>query len=275
MMLIVFAGVATAYLALCTLVYFFQDRLIFLPSRTIDATPDQYGWVYDDVSIAVTPTEKIDAWYFSSSRPADSQKTILFCHGNAGNISHRLATVRFFLGLGANVLLFDYRGYGRSDGRPSEANVYSDAQAAFTWLVQTKGTEPERIFLFGRSLGGAVAVELATRVKCGGVILESTFTSVADLGQKLYPFLPIRPLVRTRFDSASKISALTCPVLVAHSSDDEMIPFEMGRRLYDSVQSRKQFVELDGRHNELGSLDNELYRKTLAVFLGDAGGEFK
>ena len=275
MLLILLAGVATAYLALCALVYIFQDRLIFLPSRTIDATPAQYGWAYDEVKIAVLPAEKIYGWYFPSNQPTDSQKTILFCHGNAGNISHRLSTVRLFLDLGANVLLFDYRGYGRSDGRPSEANAYADGLAAFNWLVQTKGVKPENIFLFGRSLGGAVAVELATRVKCGGVILESTFTSVADLGQKLYPFLPIRPLVRTRFDSVAKISSLTCPVLVAHSSEDELIPFEMGQRLYDSVQSPRRFVELSGRHNELGALDNELYRKTLEGFLRGGEGGFK
>ncbi|MEW5795257.1 MAG: alpha/beta hydrolase [Candidatus Zixiibacteriota bacterium] len=267
MILTVLVAAAGVYLLLCLLVYLFQDRLIFLPSRDIEITPDQMGWRYEDIRIPVATTEYIHAWYFPADSNDITAKTVLIAHGNAGNVSHRLGTARLFLDIGANVLLFDYRGYGCSDGQPSEANVYADIRAAYEWLLETKQLPAQNIFLFGRSLGGAAAVELALQVECGGVILESTFTSVADIGQKLYPFLPIRLLTRTGFDSIAKIGRLNCPVLVAHSPVDELIPYQMGRALFEAAREPKLFFEMQGGHNELASMDNELYRKTLSGFL--------
>jgi hypothetical protein len=165
------------------------------------------------------------------------------------------------------VLVFDYRGYGRSDGKPSEQNVYEDAQAAWSWLVAVRQTAPDKIFIFGRSLGGAVAIDLATRVNCAGVILESTFTSAVDMGSKLYPFVPVRLVARFSFDSLSKMGRVLCPVMVAHSPDDEMIPYAMGRTLYEAAHSEKLFVDLTGHHNDLLSLDSDLYRNALRGFL--------
>jgi fermentation-respiration switch protein FrsA (DUF1100 family) len=255
------------YLVLCLLVYIFQDRLIFLPDRTLAVTPDQQGMKYENVRIPVVSAETIHAWYFPSVIPSDTAVTVLICHGNAGNISHRLGTARLFLDLGCNVLLFDYRGYGLSDGQASEANAYADARASWDWLVGEKKARPGEIVIFGRSLGGAVAVELAGRVKCRGLILESTFTSVADMAGRLYPLLPVRFLVRTRFDSASRIGSLTCPILMAHSPTDEVVPYELGRKLFEAAGSRARFFDLEGGHNELKSLNNELYRKALRDFI--------
>lgn len=260
------------YVLFAALVYFGQNRLVFLPSRTIDVTPDQVGLAYDDIAIDVTADAKIQAWYFRAAPENHAGRTVLFCHGNAGNISHRLQTVRFFLDLSADVLLFDYRGYGRSDGTPTEDNVYADALAAYRWLTAERAVAPENVFLFGRSMGGAVAVDLASRVRCGGVIIESTFTSAVDMGRRLYPFMPIRLLARISFDSQSKISRLTCPVLVAHSPQDEIVPYEMGRALYEAADSRKHFVDLEGGHNDLTSLDNDLYRNALEEFLRQEDG---
>jgi fermentation-respiration switch protein FrsA (DUF1100 family) len=256
------------YLLFAAVVYYGQNRLIFLPSRTIDLTPDQVGLAYEEVVINVVLNEKIHAWYFRPRPENRGGRTILFCHGNAGNMSHRLQTVRFFLDLGTDVLLFDYRGYGRSGGTPTEDNVYADALAAYHWLTTERAVVPEGVFLFGRSLGGAVAIDLASRVKCGGVIVESAFTSAIDMGRKLYPFMPIRLLARVSLDSRSKIRSLTCPVLIAHSPEDEIVPYEMGRALYAAAGSKKLFVDLDGRHNDLSSLDNDLYRKAVGEFLG-------
>jgi len=258
---------AGLYLILCLLVYLFQDRLIFLPERTLSVTPDQQELAYEDVRIAVTPVETIHAWYFPTPAASDTRVTVLICHGNAGNNSHRLGTASLFLDLGCNVLLFDYRGYGLSDGRPSEANTSADARAAWDWLVEEKKARPGEIAIFGRSLGGAVAVELAGYVECRALILESTFTSVADMAGRLYPFLPVRCLLRTRFDSASRIGSLTCPILMAHSPSDEVVPYELGRRLFEAAGSKARFFDLTGGHNELKSLNNELYRKALRDFI--------
>jgi len=261
------------YLLFAALVYFGQNRLIFLPSRTIEVTPDQVGLAYDDITVNVAPDEKIHAWYFRAGPENHAGRTVLFCHGNAGNMSHRLQTVQFFLDLGTDVLLFDYRGYGRSEGTSTEDNVYADALAAYRWLTVERAVAPESVVLFGRSMGGAVAIDLASRVTCGGVIVESAFTSAVDMGRKLYPFMPIRLLARVSFDSRSKIRRLSCPVLVAHSPQDEIVPYEMGRALYDAADSRKRFVDLEGGHNDLTSLDNDLYRNALKEFLrqGDGG----
>ena len=259
--------VVLVYLVLVSLVYFGQSRLIFFPDRAFIMTPNRVGLEYEEVTIPVSSSENLGAWYFPSNVGGPSRPTVLFCHENAGNISHGLETVRSFLDLGANVLAFDYRGYGRSDGRPSEKNVYEDAQAAWRWLLEYKRVQPDRLFIFGRSLGGAVAVDLATRVNCAGVILESTFTSVVDIGRKLYPWLPVPLVARYSFDSLSKIRNLSCPVMVAHSPTDEMIPFAMGRALYDAARSEKRFLKLEGYHNDLLSLDSELYRNALREFL--------
>jgi hypothetical protein len=259
--------VVLVYLALVVLIYFGQSRLIFFPNRTLITTPDQAGLDYVDVTIPVTLSENLNAWHFLASQPGDSTPTVLFCHENAGNISYSLETVRLFLDFGVNVLVFDYRGYGRSDGQPSEQNVYEDAHAAWRWLVAVRQTAPEKIFIFGRSLGGAVAIDLATRVNCAGVILESTFTSAIDMGRRLYPFVPIRLVSRFSFDSLSKISRVSCPVMVAHSPADEMIPYAMGKALYEAARTEKQFIDLTGRHNDLLSLDSDLYRNALRGFL--------
>jgi fermentation-respiration switch protein FrsA (DUF1100 family) len=232
--------------------------------KELVVTPGQLHMSCEDVYIEVVPGEKINAWYF----PGDpGRRTILFCHGNAGNISHRLETVLFFENLNVNVLLFDYRGYGRSDGRPTEEGVYADTRAAFEWLVEEKEIPAEDIILFGRSLGGAVAVDLATKVTCGGVVVESSFTTAAELGRKLFPYFPVKFLLHFKFNTLEKISSLTCPVLVTHSLDDDLIPFEMGRRLYEAAPEPKYFIELHGGHNDRNYLEKESYIKGLHKFI--------
>lgn len=254
------------FLALALFLYFGQNKLLFIPSRTIDLTPDQLGLPYEDLFLDVAPGEQINAWYFPAQGSPASNGTVLFCHGNAGNISHRLQTVQFLLRLGMNVLIFDYRGYGRSDGEPSEDNVYADAHTAYDWLVAVKRVDPTDLYLFGRSLGGAVAIDLAVQIECAGIIVESSFTSTADMGRQLYPFMPITLLVRYRFDAVSKIGQLDCPVLVAHAPDDEMIPYDMGLALFERATSEKMFVKLEGGHNDLAYLDNAKYVNALRGF---------
>ena len=257
--------VAGALLSICVALYFYQTKLVFYPTREFAITPSQLQLPYEDVYIDVTTKERIHGWYFPADNPDSDKKrpVALFCHGNTGNISHRLETVELVLHLGADILLFDYRGYGKSDGSPSEDNVYTDAEACYNWLVEQKGVRPENIILFGRSLGGAVVIELARRVKCGGLVVESSFTSAEEMGKKIFPLIPIKYLLRYRFDSIGKIGSVTCPVLVTHSPDDEIIPFEMGRQLFTAANEPKRFVTLRGGHNEREYFADGIYTVAL------------
>ena len=258
-------ALVAAFALLCTYLYFAQGRMIFVPSRDLVITPDMLDLTYEDVYIEVVTGEKVNGWYFPV---CDSGKTVLFCHGNAGNISHRLETVAMLVELGVNVFLFDYRGYGLSDGSPSEENVYADAGAAYRWLLKEKGIAADRIILFGRSLGGAVAIELAGRVDYDRLIVESSFTSATDLGRRMLPYLPIATLIRYHFDSVSRIGLLNRPILVVHSPEDDLIPYEMGRRLYEHASEPKRFLSITGGHNDRDYLHHESYLRSLSDFLG-------
>ncbi len=261
--------IAGALLFICVALYFFQTKLVFYPTRDFATTPSQIQLPYEDVFINVTTKEQIHGWYFAANNPDSNKRlpVVLFCHGNAGNISHRLETAELILSMDADILLFDYRGYGKSDGSPSEDKVYADAEACYNWLVEQKRVQPDNIILFGRSLGGAVAIELARRVKCDGLIVESSFTSATERGKKMFPLLPIKHLLRYKFDSIGKLSSLTCPVLVTHSPDDEIIPFEMGRRLFAAANEPKRFVTLRGGHNEWEYFADVSYKTAVETLL--------
>jgi len=240
--------------------YFNQGRMVFMPIKELVLTPDVMDIPYRDIYIPITDNEKIHAWYFPDG---ESKKAVLFCHGNAGNISHRMETVEFLKGYRVNVLLFDYRGYGLSDGSPTETGVYLDTRAAFDWLVNDRGYKPEDIVVFGRSLGGAAAVDLAANTVCGGLVVESSFTSAYEIGKAMFPYFPVRYLLRFRFDSVNKIKEVSCPVIIMHSPDDEMIPFEMGRKIFEAAREPKSFVELRGGHNSSEYFENTAYREAL------------
>ena len=238
--------------------------MVFVPFKEIEITPDEINLAYEDVFVDVEPDVTINAWYFPAS---DSGRTVLFCHGNAGNISHRLETVRFLLDQGSSVLLFDYRGYGRSTGSPSEDGLYADAVACYKWLIEKKGVTPDNLVIFGRSLGGAVAVELASQVECSGVIVESSFTSAAAMGRNLFPFFPIQLILRYKFDTVDKIGQLKQPVLIAHSPQDDIVPFAMGQKLFEAATEPKTFIELSGGHNELVYLVDSEYVSAIRSML--------
>jgi len=255
-----------AFVLLTVYLFLGQRRLMFAPTREIAGTPADIGLACRDVFLDTEDGLKINAWYLRSTPDSNTvvpRKTVLFFHGNAGNMSHRLTTMEFLVGLGVDVLMIDYRGYGRSEGSPGEDGLYADAVAAYDWLTAEHAVAAEDIVVFGRSLGGAVAVELALRRPCSGVIVESAFTSMTDMGRKLFPYVPIRILLRHHFETIEKIDRLSCPVLIAHSPDDELVPYEMGRRLYEAAPEPKRFAELSGGHNELGYFEDPNYRKAL------------
>ena len=256
------------YVALAVLLFFFQSYLVYRPSRRIEATPSDVELGFEDVSMTAEDGTKLHAWYVPRR---NANYTLLFCHGNGGNISHRLDSIRMFHRMGLNVLIFDYRGYGRSEGRPTEAGTYQDAAAAWDYLVEKCGIPAERVIIFGRSLGGAVAAHLAHEHTPGALIVESTFTSAPDLGARLYPFLPVRWLCRFSYDTRSIIGEISCPILVVHSRDDETVPFEFGQALFDAAGADKHFLEISGSHNTVMDTSGSTYTDGLKAFLDTMG----
>lgn len=251
------------------LFYAYQDWVVFVPNSEVAMTPGELNLEHREFWIEVEPGKRIHGWYYSAAgKDARTTKTVLFCHGNAGNISHRVYSAQYLVSLGVNVLMFDYRGYGRSDGRPSEHNVYADAQAAWNWLIEENDIPADSIYLFGRSLGGAVVAELATRVDCAGVVIESSFTSAADMGKEMFPFLPRWTMRRFDFNTLEKMRRINCPVLITHSPDDRMIPYAMAERIYKAANEPKSFITLSGDHNDRGYFDSHMYINGLREFFG-------
>lgn len=254
----------SAWLALALFLFLLQDRYIYYPDKTLVATPRHIGLAFEDVSLLTADGTHLHGWFIPA--PA-AQTTLLFLHGNAGNISHRLVTLRLFHDLGLNVFIFDYRGYGHSGGRPSEQGTYRDADAAWRYLTQTRRIPAANIVLFGRSLGGAVAVWLAGHTAPAALILESTFTSIKDMAACYYPYLPVSLLLHSRYPTLDRIAALHLPILIVHSRDDEIIPYEFGQRLFAAVPGPREFLTLHGGHNDAFFTGDAHYRVGLARFL--------
>ncbi|MGD2278965.1 MAG: alpha/beta hydrolase, partial [Candidatus Omnitrophota bacterium] len=197
--------------------------------------------------------------------------TVLFFHGNAGNISHRLEIIQMLHELDLNIFIIDYRGYGKSGGSPSEKGTYLDAITAYDYLAGRDDVDKEKIVIYGKSLGAAVAIDLATKREPGAVISESAFTSVADIGQEIYPFLPIRLIITQKYDNMAKIDKLTVPKLIIHSEEDEIIPFHHGRKLYENSPEPKQSYWMKGGHNDAILIYRDQYRKKYDEYLKSIG----
>lgn len=258
---------AIGYAAFALYLFVMQPRLLYypdLPGRELEATPAAVGLAYQEVALQTSDGVRLHAWFIPAGNP---RATVLFCHGNAGNISHRLDSIRLLHSLGLQVLIFDYRGYGNSEGRPSEAGTYRDVDAAWHYLREIRGLPEAGIILFGRSLGAAVAADLASRTQPAAVILESAFTSVPDMAAGLYPWLPVRLLSRYRYASLDKVARIERPLLVVHSRQDEIIPFAHGERLFARAREPKTFLEISGGHNDAYHTSGKAYTYALSAFL--------
>lgn len=256
--------VISLYVGLVVILFFFQAHFIYFPTSAMAGRPTLIGLDYEDIRFETTDGVSLSGWFV----PVEgSKKVVLFFHGNAGNISHRLESLAHFHQLGLNVFIIDYRGYGQSQGRISEQGTYLDAEAAWHYLVEERQVEPENIILFGRSLGGAVATWLAEKHAPQALILESTFTSVPALGARQFPFLPVRLLARIRYNTLERLPRVKCPVLIVHSPDDTLIPYSHGRQLFQAAPEPKDFLELRGGHNEGFIISGPGYQDGLQAFI--------
>ncbi|HEX7043605.1 MAG TPA: alpha/beta hydrolase [Burkholderiales bacterium] len=263
---------ALGYGALLLLVYAFQDRLIYFPFHGLATTPRALGLDYEDVRLTTEDGVRLHAWFVPA--PA-ARATVLHLHGNGGNISHRLDRIAAFRELGLNAFLIDYRGYGLSEGRPSEDGTYRDAAAAWHYLTEARGVADASIVIHGESLGGAVASWLAARTHPAALIVESSFTSAVDLGAEVYPWLPVRRLARFRYPTAAYLARVRAPTLIVHSRDDEIVPFRHGEALYAAAAEPKRLLAIGGDHNAGYLLSRAEYLAGVDAFLAEALGRMR
>jgi hypothetical protein len=242
------------------------ERLfVYFPSKELAGNPSHLGLRYEDLSLVTEDDVRLHGWFVPC---AGAKRTLLIFHGNAGNISHRLEWIQLLHELNCHILIIDYRGYGRSQGSPFEEGLYRDARAAYEWWVRERSGSGEQLVVMGESLGGCVAVDLAARVNPAGLILQSTFTSAWDMAKTLFPLGLLQPLTTIRFDAASKISRVHCPKLLIHGNRDEIVPYRLGRNLYQAAPPPRLFYEVPGAgHNDLVWTAGPEYSRRLSSFL--------
>ena len=237
---------------------------IYFPDPVVSWIPSDWHLDYQEVWFETRDRVKLHGWFFPLG---EETPVILFCHGNAGNISHRLENIRLLLQYGLRVFIFDYRGYGRSEGKPSETGLYWDGQAAYDYMVEKLCIAPEKIILFGRSLGAAVAVDLCLEKETKALIIESAFTSTKDMARTMFLFRLFAPLLPAQFNNLEKITQVTVPKLIIHGEKDGIVPFSMGQTLFRAAHQPKYFLPLrKAGHNNTWSMNEKTYFQTLATF---------
>jgi uncharacterized protein len=254
------------YAGICLLAFALQRSVLFPRGGEVWRDPSSAGWRFDDVWLE-HDLGRTHAWYIHTP---EAKGTVIFSHGNAETIANRLESIEDFVWLGFDVLIYDYGGYGKSDGAPSEQRCFADIRAAWDFVTQERGVAPERVVLFGRSLGTGPTSWLATQVQPAAVIVESPFLSVWKMAQETVPFLPMRLLTRDKFDNARRVGEITAPLLVIHSPDDEVIPYRHGQTLFALATGPKQFLEIRGGHGDGWYVSRTTYRATMATFLKEA-----
>jgi hypothetical protein len=240
-----------------------ENSSVYFPEKEILAGPSVIGLAYEDVNFKARDGKTLNGWFV----PADNARNvILLCHGNGGNIGDRLDKIKLLHGLGASVFIFDYRGYGSSEGKPSEKGLYLDAQAAYGYLMNLRRVKEDRIIIYGESLGSVAALDLAANRRPAAVIVEGAFSNAVDMAKIIYPRLPSF-LFWNRFDSMRKIVKVSSPVLFFHSRNDEVSPFALGEKLYNAFSGSRRFVELTGGHNDAFLESKEIYLKEITEFM--------
>ncbi len=261
-------AVAVTITGVLALMFFLQSRLVYFPDGQIVATPGDRGLAYEEVSFDAADGVQLAAWNVPSEA---NRGVVLFSHGNGGNISYNLPFIENLHRVGLSTFIYDYRGYGRSQGKPSEEGTYSDIAGAWRDLTESRNVPAGQILLCGQSLGGPIAAKLAAEKMPAALILDSTFTSFVDIAGYHYPFLPVRWLARFEYNTLDHVKKVRCPVLVIHSPDDEIAPFSQGLALYEAAAEPKAFIKLRGGHNDALFLSAEAYRTGLDAFLKKTG----
>jgi len=253
------------FIILIVYLKYYERRLIYFPAKNFEFTPQDYGLKYDNVYFMTKDNIRLNGWFIPAENP---KATILYFHGNAGNISHRLEVIEIFNRLNLNVFIFDYRGYGRSEGKPSETGLYKDSEAAYDYLIQRKDVSKDRIIAFGKSIGANVAIDLASKKNVALLIVYSGFTCAYDMGKRIFPFLPLfKWIVKVKFDAENKIRDIKIPKLIIHSIDDEIVPFELGKKLFEAAAVPKEIYSLRGGHNEAILMAREEFSSKIGSFL--------
>ena len=250
---------------------YMENKMIYFPMAYPEGYWDTspFPGNIEDCAFRAADGVELHGWFAHALGAADEKRpTLLFFHGNAGNITHRLSNVAYLVQLGVNVFIFDYRGYGKSEGRPDEQGLYADALAAYDYLLARDDVQKEQIIFFGRSLGGAVAVELASQKPCEKLILESTFTSIKEMSKEMFAGFPLHYFVRTKFDSLSKIPRIQVPLLLLHGNRDSVVPFRHGKSLFAAANTPKDFYEIEGAgHNDTYEIGGNVYFERLSRFI--------
>lgn len=257
-------SVSLLYGSICGLYYLTQKRLIFVPPGKM--RPPPVGYDLEEVTFTTSDGIRLNGWYVDN----DGDRTVLFCHGNGANISNLEFFIEICRDLGLNALFFDYRGYGKSGGSVrTEEDLYRDVMAAYQYLVGEKGLSPFQIVVWGRSIGGAAAVELARKENLYAVILQSTFTSLTDRIQEMAPIIPVKPLSKFHYPNREKLESIDSPILIIHSVDDSLIPFSHGQALYRAAEEPKSFLTLTGPHNSVPDECVPVLLKGVRNFIGE------
>lgn len=261
---LVMAGLSIVYLGMCAFLFFKQDSYIYYPEKSITATPRTFGAPYEERFAKASDGVPVNYWLIKGRDPSGA---VVFAHGNGGNLSDRVEKYILLSGMGLDVYAFDYRGYGKSGGEPSEEGFQRDIEAVLSEAA--KDGYGGRILLYGESIGGAVAARAAAGRASAGLVLESSFTTAADMAGHYYPLFPVRIILKSRFDALSSVRSCDCPVLVLHSPDDDIVPYRMGRELFEAAGKRGSFFDLKGGHNDGGILDSPEAAKRLRKFVGE------
>lgn len=265
------AALAVGAVALWAGVRWLERNKLFYPNRQITVIPRSLGMGFEDVTLTTYDGVKINGWFIPKGPGplATKDLTVLFCHGNAGNISNRVEKAAILHKLGLNVFVFDYRGFGLSEGTPDEQGTYRDADAAFVYLTVTRRIPPERLVIHGESIGNGVAIEAALRHPSRALVVESAFTSIVGMGKSVAPFLPLGLFCTQRYDNLAKLPRVGRPVLVMHSPGDEVIPYEMGRTLFAAAAEPKSWLDLKGSHDTGFYEAGEAYPEAIGAFLAE------
>ncbi len=281
----IFVAIVVLFISYAFYLYFNQTKYVYYPIKNINATPKDIGLFYENLILNTSDGVKISAWYIPSDIPLEESTkntknsiknntavsghvkknvTVLFFHGNGGNISYNLDFIEMFYNLGISTLIIDYRGYGKSEGKPDELGTYLDSDAAWDYLINEKNIKPSEIVIYGRSLGGPIAARLAKNKKPAALILDSTFVSIKDIAEKLYPYLPVRKFLKYEYNTAFYLQSVDCPVLIIHSIEDDYIPFTHAEKLYEIAPKESKLVKVKGDHNSNFFISYNTYKESIS-----------